>query len=207
ESGSYNRVQLNTPAYYRTMVSRLHNFDGSMAEPSQVVYVEYTEAGVSGFSAPVITNAMMLNGSEAQAKADAYNANAPAGKGAGLFGTDNNLTLPPEEVSALQHFRLVFESSQNVYNAVTPNIKYVKVFEYVQGARIAGEGTIEVDLKANTGRTFTYRQESVNGVFVVPYSTSGNPYGVTALGPYRIVGTGQTIEVSEDAVMQGLTVG
>lgn len=206
ESGSYNRVQLNTPAYYRTMVSRLHNFDGSMAEPSQVVYAEYTEAGVSGFSAPVITNAMMLNGSEAQAKADAYNANAPAGKGAGLFGTDNNLTLPPEEVSALQHFRLVFESSQNVYNAVTPDIKYVKVFEYVQGARIAGEGTITVDLKANTGRTFTYRQESVNGVFVVPYSTSGNPYGVTATGPYRIVGTGQTIEVSEDAVMQGLSV-
>lgn len=206
DSGSYSRVQLNTPAYYRTMVSRLHNFDGSMASPTQVVYIEYTEAGASGFSAPVITNAMMLNWSEAKAKAEAYNANAPAGKAAGLFGTDNNLTLPPEEVSALRHFRLVFESSRNVYNAVTPDIKYVKVFEYVQGARIAGEGTIEVDLKANTGRTFTYRQESVNGEFVVPYSTSGNPYGVTAAGPYRIVGTGQTIEVSEDAVMQGLRV-
>jgi len=207
QSGSYSSTSLYTPEYYRTMISRLHNFDGSAAEPSQVLYAEYTDASASGFGYPVISTAQMLNFSAAQAAADAYNANAQDGTHAGLFSTIYNLNLPATGVPALQHFRLVFESSQNVYNAATPDIRYVKVFEYVEGAHIKGEGTIEVEMTANTGRTFTYRQESVNGEFVVPYSTSGNPYGVTATGPYRIVGTGKTIEVSEDAVMQGLTVG
>ncbi|MDK2974989.1 MAG: dolichyl-phosphooligosaccharide-protein glycotransferase, partial [Methanofollis sp.] len=207
QQGSYSAVSLYTPEYYQTMISRLHTFDGSMAEPSQVIYAEYTDASASGLGYPVIGTAQTMNASEAEAKAAAYNANAADGKHAGVFSTINSLTSPATGVPALQHFRLVFESNQNVYNAATPDIRYVKVFEYVAGAHIAGEGTIEVNLTANTGRTFTYRQESVNGEFVVPYSTSGTPYGVTADGPYRIVGTDRTIEVSEDAVMQGLTVG
>jgi dolichyl-diphosphooligosaccharide--protein glycosyltransferase len=46
----------------------------------------------------------------------------------------------------------------------------------------------------------------VNGQFVVPYSTQGNPYQVQAISRYRIEGTGRTIEVPEEAVMQGLAV-
>jgi dolichyl-diphosphooligosaccharide--protein glycosyltransferase len=88
-------------------------------------------------------------------------------------------------------------------NASAPDIKYVKVFEYVKGARIRGQGTIALDLVTNTGRQFTYRQAGQNGEFVVPYSTQGNPYGVQALGRYRIEGTGQTFDVPESAVMQG----
>jgi dolichyl-diphosphooligosaccharide--protein glycosyltransferase len=58
----------------------------------------------------------------------------------------------------------------------------------------------------NTGRTFTYRQESLNGEFVVPYPTTGSPYDVRATGKYRIQGTGKEFEVTENAVMQGLSV-
>jgi dolichyl-diphosphooligosaccharide--protein glycosyltransferase len=59
----------------------------------------------------------------------------------------------------------------------------------------------------NTGRNFTYSQQSVNGEFVVPYSTTGNPYDVKANGKYQIVGTtGTTFDVPESAVMQGLTI-
>ncbi|MCQ2356088.1 MAG: hypothetical protein MJ014_03585, partial [Methanocorpusculum sp.] len=67
-------------------------------------------------------------------------------------------------------------------------------------------GIIEVNVTTNNGRTFTYRQASVDGQFVVPYSTSGSSYDVKTTGPYTIAGTGETFEVSEEAVMRGLTI-
>ena len=68
------------------------------------------------------------------------------------------------------------ESPNNVFNSNTIDVKYVKVFEYVKGAHIKGEGIIEVPVISNTGRNFTYREMSLNGEFIVPYSTTGNPY-------------------------------
>ncbi|WP_342679517.1 oligosaccharyl transferase, archaeosortase A system-associated [Methanofollis sp. UBA420] len=198
--------RIYTPAYFQTMTSRLHNFDGSMSASDQVYYTEYADAAAAGYGLPVMTNLSILDADTAQAKVEAYNAKAQAGMHAGTIGLENNLTIAGSEAPALQHFRLVHESSQNSYSSKTPDIRYVKVFEFVPGAHIKGEGTIEVSLTANTGRTFTYRQESINGEFVVPYSTSGTPYDVRAAGPYRIVGTGQTFDVSEDAVMQRLTI-
>ena len=83
----------------------------------------------------------------------------------------------------------------------------VKIFEYVKGARIPGNGVIELPLVTNTGRTFNYRQESIGGEFIVPYSTTGNPYGVYATGPYHLVGTDRYFTVTEDEVTTGKTVG
>ncbi|MDD1667159.1 MAG: oligosaccharyl transferase, archaeosortase A system-associated, partial [Methanomicrobiales archaeon] len=117
--------------------------------------------------------------------------------------------LPVDTVPALRHYRLVHESPSGVFSNTSggaPDLKYVKIFEYVKGARITGEGTIALDLVSNWGRRFTYRQQSVNGEFVVPYSTQGNPYEVQALGRYRIEETGRTIDVPEDAVMEGKAV-
>ena len=85
-------------------------------------------------------------------------------------------------------------------------MKYVKIFEYVKGAHIKGSGIIDIPLVTNTGRTFTYRQQSTNGEFIVPYSTTGNPYDVTATVKYQIEGTDTTFDVPETAVMQGLTI-
>jgi dolichyl-diphosphooligosaccharide--protein glycosyltransferase len=85
-------------------------------------------------------------------------------------------------------------------------VKYVKVFEYVKGAHIQGEGIIEVPVITNTGRTFTYQQASVNGEFIVPYSTTGNPYGVKTTAKYRVVSSGRTYEVPESAIMDGALV-
>jgi asparagine N-glycosylation enzyme membrane subunit Stt3 len=93
-----------------------------------------------------------------------------------------------------------------VFNSQTNDVKYVKVFEYVKGAHIKGEGIIEVPLISNTGRNFTYRQMSINGEFIVPYSTTGNPYDVMATGKYRVVTTGKEYDVPESAVMQGTLV-
>jgi dolichyl-phosphooligosaccharide-protein glycotransferase len=197
-------VLLNNQQYYLTMVSRLHNFDGSMTRPSSAYYIEYADPQITKVAMPVITAAEAVNASEAQHRADLYNLGAAAGYHATVLSP--SITLPIETVPALRHYRLVHESSTNVFNTATPDVKYVKIFEYVKGAHIKGDGIIEVPVLTNTGRSFTYRQESVNGEFIVPYSTSGNSYGIKTVGKYQIVGTGRQFDVPESAVMNGSSV-
>ena len=89
---------------------------------------------------------------------------------------------------------------------VTMATNLVKTFEYVEGARLKGEGRIEVTIQTNIGRTFVYRQESENGLFILPYATKNSPYSVKTTGPYRLVSSGMKIEVSEQDVMDGVTI-
>lgn len=200
-AGRYEPAMFIRQEYYLTMVSRLHNFDGSMKEPSMVYYVEYADPAVTGVPLPVIIGGDQVNRTEALPRVVQYNTNATSGKHAGVF--NRGLTGPVEPVPALSHYRLVHESPTNVYGSAATDVKNVKVFEYVKGAHIKGSGIISVPVVTDTGRHFTWRQESVNGEFVVPFSTSGNPYGVKAEGQYRIESTGQTFDVPEDAVMEG----
>ncbi len=128
---------------------------------------------------------------------------------ADVFSTLPNMTV--QKIPALQHYRLVYESRENATvvpfpesDPVTlPGIKFVKIFEFVKGAQISGEGIIELPLVTNTGRTFIYRQESENGMFTVPYPTSGSPYGIRATAEYHIVGTSRYITVTENDVVEG----
>jgi dolichyl-diphosphooligosaccharide--protein glycosyltransferase len=145
-----------------------------------------------------------MNAGQAKAAAAAFNSQAQPGTGAAVVSP--LVIQPTTDLPALRHYRLVHESPSNVFSQTPPDVKYVKVFEYVPGARIRGEGVIELPLVSNTGRSFVYRQASVNGEFIVPYSTEGNPYDVRATGPYRIAGTGRQFSVSEDAVMSGLQI-
>jgi hypothetical protein len=145
-----------------------------------------------------------MNASEAIASAAEYNIKAPEGYHAEALSPV--ITLPVETVPALMHYRLVHESPSNVFNSDTIDLKYVKVFEYVKGAHIKGEGIIEVPVISNTGRKFTYRQMSLNGEFIVPYSTNGNPYGVKTTGKYRVISTGKEYDVPESAIMQGAVI-
>ena len=200
-------VTLDTQQYYLTMVSRLHNFDGSMTDPSTAYYIEYEDPALAQVSVPVITNAQSMNATDAEKMAAAYNQNATAGHHAIVLNPAALITSPIETVPALHHYRLVHESPTNVFGKETPDVKYVKVFEYVKGAHIRGDGIIDLSVTTNTGRNFTYRQQSVNGEFVVPYSTTGNTYGVVATGKYQIEGTNKQYDVPEAAVEQGLTVG
>jgi dolichyl-diphosphooligosaccharide--protein glycosyltransferase len=200
----YQSTQLNNQQYYLTTISRLHNFDGSMTEPSTVYYIEYVDPSVSGFTLPVMTAAVEMNVSAAEQNVQAFNQKAPAGYHAAALSP--SVVAPIDTVPALRHYRLVHESPTNVFNSPTIDLKYVKTFEYVKGARIKGDGIIEVPVVTNTGRTFTYRQESLNGEFIVPYSTTGNPYEVKTTGRYQIVGTSLQFEVPESAVIGGLTI-
>jgi dolichyl-diphosphooligosaccharide--protein glycosyltransferase len=201
---TYNSVLLLEEPYYQTMVSRLHNFDGSMTQPTSAYYVEYTDPGTAHESLPVITNIAEMNVTDAAGRAVQYNQNAPSGYHATVLGL--SLTKPLDAIPALDHYRLIHESPTDEMTSTTSEVKDVKIFEYVKGARIKGTGIIDIPLITNQGRNFTYRQASVNGEFIVPYSTSGNPYQVRATGPYRIEGTSTTFEVPESAVENGTTI-
>ncbi|MCX6689607.1 MAG: oligosaccharyl transferase, archaeosortase A system-associated [Methanoregula sp.] len=204
DTTKYESALLNELAYYHTTISRLHNFDGSLTPATTVYYIEYADPAITKTSVPVMTNAVSMNATEAASRVVQYNLNAPLGYHAAVLSP--SIVNPIDTVPALCHYRLVHESPTNVFNSKTTDVKYVKVFEYVKGAHIKGSGIIEVPLVTNTGRNFTYRQESVNGEFVVPYSTTGNPYPVKATGNYHIVGTGTTFDVPESAVVQGTAI-
>jgi dolichyl-diphosphooligosaccharide--protein glycosyltransferase len=189
--------------YYLTMISRLQNFDGSLTEPSQVIFIVYSESQVSGVP-PTISAYEILNISSAREKMRAFESQPHEGKSARIFGFD--LNKPVEDVSALHHYRLVYEDT-----GIRPDGSYdfntsVKVFEYVPGAKLAGEGLIEAEIRTNLGRTFTYRQESEDGWFTLPYSTKGGMYPVSAVGPYHIISTGKVIDVTDDEVLSGKTI-
>ena len=171
-------------------------------------YIEYADPSVTRVAYPVIINAEKIDAAEAKLRAMQYNLNASPGYHAEVLNPESTTDIihPIDTVPAFQHYRLVHESPTNVFGSSAVDVRYVKIFEYVKGAHIKGEGTIEIPVVTNTGRTFTYRQESSNGEFIVPYSTTGNPYDVKTTGKYTITGTGKQYDVPESAVMEGSTI-
>ena len=214
------KVHRYDDAYFKTMVARLHNFDGSMQIPKTETYVQYvirqvpaageTAGDVNGY-ARVITSEQERDISPGHNDTQIVRegSDLTPGRYANVFSDLPNQTV--QKIPALKHYRLIHESPNNASVKVFPesdivtlsDIKYVKIFEYVKGAHISGNGIIELPLVTNNGRTFMYQQESENGEFVVPYSTQGNPYDVRATGQDHIVGTSRYIAVTEKDVTDG----
>ena len=201
--GDETMVSLTFPPYYQTMVSRLQNFDGTMVEPQEVVYIEYdTPQGRNAI--PIVYRYQVLDIDAARENLAAFTAAPYEGKGAAIGTLGHG--APVETIDALQHYRLIYEQAE-VSAWISPGGNHsVKAFEYVKGARLEGEGLIEVMIQTNLGRTFAYRQESENGLFILPYPTKNSPYPVKTTGPYRLVSSGRNIEVSEQDVMDGVTI-
>ncbi|MCP1716193.1 dolichyl-diphosphooligosaccharide--protein glycosyltransferase [Methanocalculus alkaliphilus] len=207
-TGSYQSIQLYRETYYQTMIQRLHVFDGSATPAGEILVVESAPASALGLGTspyPVITNVQQADTTEdARRYIEEFTRAAPANHSAEILSPE--MFTPSTDLDALQRFRLAYESPTNVLSS-GGDIRYVKIFEFVSGAVLEGEGTIEVPVETNTGRTFTYRQESRDGIFVLPYPTEAGPDDVVvATGPYRIVETGQEISVSYRAVMEGLRI-
>ncbi|HJK01937.1 MAG TPA: oligosaccharyl transferase, archaeosortase A system-associated [Methanocorpusculum sp.] len=214
-NGKLSCVIAKTSEYYNTFIVRLQYYDGSMTSPGELAVVETDSS--ADYLYPVITAFNTYTTEDVSRKvADMINTVGPAWKHAYVIANPQTLEtayLPNTVVPALQHFRLVHESpdyvmanGQHTNQKIAGGIACVKSFEYVRGAIIRGDGIIEVNVITNNGRTFTYRQASVDGKFVVPYSTFGGRYDVVTTGPYTIVGTNKTFEVSELAVMRGLLI-
>ena len=189
--------------YYQTMVIRLQNFDGSMAKPDEVVYIEYDEPMIRN-GTPLVYRYEVLGIDAARETLATFSSTPHEGKGAAIVNT--GLGDPIEPIDALQHYRLIYEQGNNSAETSPDDAQLVKTFEYVKGARLKGEGRIEVTVQTNLGRTFVYSQESRKGLFILPYPTTDSPYPVKTTGPYRLVSSGRTIEVSEQDVMEGATI-
>ncbi|MCX9011487.1 MAG: oligosaccharyl transferase, archaeosortase A system-associated [Candidatus Methanoperedens sp.] len=113
----------------------------------------------------------------------------------------------------LSSYRLIYESKTTAIR--NPDIKYVKIFEYVPGAAISGKTSVDGEVKAtlyittNQGRTFTYTGHTTaeGGKYVirVPYPTLGSKYGTVPAGDYIIqnANTSRSIQVREEDVMEG----
>ncbi|MDP2844766.1 MAG: hypothetical protein Q8N79_01655, partial [Candidatus Methanoperedens sp.] len=112
----------------------------------------------------------------------------------------------------LVHYRLIYESNTTAIKS--PDIKYVKIFEYVPGAAISGkasDGDIKITLNVitNQGRTFVYSQHVTarNGRYKlkVPYSTRGEKYGTKTLSDYIILDANiaKAVSVNEQDVLEG----
>jgi dolichyl-diphosphooligosaccharide--protein glycosyltransferase len=138
--------------------------------------------------------------------------------------------------NGLKQYRLVHETwayqtqevgYKQVYNYLfgtsipETDTGYVKIFEYVKGAKITGTTSPNESVNINTtiltgqGRTFDYSQSTTSDSegryeFTVPYSTEGPISGETQFdtapsGPY-VVSYGDTtkeVRVSEEAVLKG----
>ena len=198
--GSYIQFQLYEDPYYQSMTSRLHTFDGSYVEVDNTRYIEYREE--RGFR--IVTGGEELPPTEAQARVSEFNENAPANQGATLISYE--FTLPVASLPALKHFRLLYESPTRYTLEQALDVRYVKIFEYVPGAIIYGDGILEIPLVTNNGREFTYRQQSEDGVFIVPYATTSASGEITVRGPYTNTATGETYTVTEEQVLGGLIV-
>jgi dolichyl-diphosphooligosaccharide--protein glycosyltransferase len=132
----------------------------------------------------------------------------------------------------LHHYRLIHESPSTIISVGEQEIKFVKIFEYVKGARIEGKAPdgsvikIATNITTNQGREFIYSEVTIsNGSyeFVVPYSTEepldeGTNFDVFA-SQYKIqVGhlenevivwdrdMEKEIRINEDEIMNGKTI-
>jgi dolichyl-diphosphooligosaccharide--protein glycosyltransferase len=163
--------------FYESMVTRLHVFDGSSVRGERKI-LEQEGTPVPGTDMLVIF---------------------PGGPDPEI---SESIIRPLKDIEALQHYRLIWESNTSLSTTDEHDIRKVKIFERVPGATIQGEGTIELPMITNRGREFTYRQQSINGSFILPYSTNQTSWPVHATGPYRIKETGKVIEVSEKMVQK-----
>jgi dolichyl-diphosphooligosaccharide--protein glycosyltransferase len=196
-------IPLFLEPYYQTMVSRLHNFDGSLREPGTVHYIQYMSGSFANIADPVIVNGSEVPYVVGVALLNESGTHPGSPYNATLVNAD--YTSPLSVIPALSRFRLVHESPTRMSQGSQPDIRYVKIFEYVPGARLSGTGEVEIPVKTNTGRTFTYRQASVNGSFTLPYPTNAKVGDIETTGAYRNVQTGKEYTVTEEQIQKGAT--
>lgn len=111
----------------------------------------------------------------------------------------------------LSNYRLIYESGTTAIRS--PDLKYVKIFEYVPGATIAGkaDGDVKLTLSVMTNqrRIFEYTRQvtASNGSYEikVPYATQGGKYATAPLSDYIIqtASKAKAVSVNEQDVLEG----
>lgn len=209
-------IQLWQEPYYRTMITRLHFFDGSETPIGEAIGVAYDNVEIQdGVWAPVMILAPKISQNYTEL-VQFVNDSKNQGYYSGIMSTSPTVTPVPLE--ALKHYRLIHESAAA---GTREGHKYVKTFEHVPGATITGTaapGTraiVVLPVTTNQNRTFVYSQSNItdsSGRFTltVPYSTEGPVVGGTnfdtlPMGPYTLqVGTSTyEVRIPESLIMSG----
>ncbi|MBN1763339.1 MAG: hypothetical protein JW878_09765 [Methanomicrobia archaeon] len=149
---------------------------------------------------------------------------------------NNNIFIINKDDGQLQVYLYGVKTGQSNVKAWTPEyiqpVSFVKVFEYVEGARIEGTAsngsliTISTDITTNYGRTFTYALDTTAAAndsyeFIVPYSTEGPMDGGTnfdvSVAPYTLKAghfendtivwdVEKEVRITEEEVIDGRTI-
>jgi dolichyl-diphosphooligosaccharide--protein glycosyltransferase len=120
-------VILFYPEYYRSLLIRLYNFDGSQVTPQSSVVISYQEK-VSRDGTPYkeITGVQSFSSYE---EAEAYIASQES---TNYRIVSNNPFVSPVPLEALEHYKLVYSSQGTTTQPGGGSIPEVKIFEYVR---------------------------------------------------------------------------
>lgn len=120
-------VNLFHPAYYRSMVVRLYNFDGKAVVPTQSIVISYEEKVSSqGQTYKEITGSWSFSTYE---QAEAYISSQKSGNYQ-IVGTDPFTSPVPLE--ELKHYKLIHSSDELVAVAGNRTMPEIKIFEYTK---------------------------------------------------------------------------
>ena len=223
EVGYQPAVQVKEQRYYESTMNRLYLFDGSYtpaggphAPHTGVTVINYETQVTQDQEIKVLDREEPTITFETAEEAEAYIEDELDGEGqiVGIGPT------PPEDVEALEQYRLVKTSEESQFDQqMYGEMPWVKTFEKVDGATVEGEGPPETTVYATVemedpaaNETFPYTQRAEtdeNGEFTMtlPYSTTdyeewGTDEGYTepevrAIGSYEFY-TGAELDEDED---------
>ncbi len=125
QENNYTQQMFIYPEYYRSMASRLYNFDGKTVTPESTRVISYEErAGQDGNIYKVVTSDKTFQTYE---EAETYLANQKTGNYR-IVGT--NPLVSPVPLEALDKYRLVYGSEETVMLPTVGETPVVKIFEY-----------------------------------------------------------------------------
>lgn len=185
------------PSFFNTTLVKLHVNDGSFTPSNGSVLISYQPTKIEGEELAIIKNMILVNRSQTEKILSDNTKNVEI--------ISLKYDAPIHDTPSLSHYRLIYESNETRTFPGNVTLSNIKIFERVKGYIIPGTGTIEVPIVTNQGRHFTYRQQSVNGTFILPYATTNSPYDVHATAPYRIIETNKTFDVDESQIVKYYT--
>ena len=119
-------VQVFYPEYYRSLSSRLYNFDGKAVTPESTVVISYQEQlSQDGTPLKVVASAEQFTSYE---EVEAYLLSQESDNYK-IVGT--NPFISPVPLEALENYRLVHSSEETVMLPTVGEAPAVKIFEYI----------------------------------------------------------------------------
>ena len=127
QEGKLMPIQLFYPEYYRSLSTRLYNFDGKAVTAENTVVISYEErVSREGVPYKQITSAEQFDSYE---EAEAYLLSQEA---ANYKIVSNSAFISPVPLDALEHYRLIHGSDIRVILPEGGTVPVIKIFEYIE---------------------------------------------------------------------------